>query len=750
MKILHCPTTVGGNPQGLSKSERELGHESESLTLSQTVYQYPTNHVVWSENDNIFTREYKRWKAIRHSLQNYDVIHYNFGTSLAPRKGRGEEKGFLKFIKPIYHALYGGIFSCWDLKRAKKKNIVTAVTYQGSDARQGWYCKKNYKIHFCHNDNDIYTPKGDAVKQEQIKQFDQYVDLIYSVNPDLLNVLPKRTKFTPYASVDPRDWTPKPLPKTPNDIPHIVHAPSNREIKGTKYILEAFKRLKKEGVPFRYTLVEGLPNKEAREVYETADILIDQLLAGYYGSLSVELMALAKPVICYIRDEDMHHMPPDMVKNMPIINATPDSIYDVLKTYLTTDKDKLREIGLNSRRYVGQFHDPIKIATQLTIDYKKVQEQKNKKVLFILRNHFTNDSRVLKEATTLISAGYDVTIRCLWDQKLKKLELINNIKIERITYSQQQTKKYFAKKIIKILEYTYHVIKNSSQFSIIHCHDLDTLPIGVIIKWISFGSKKLVYDAHEYETERHHISGFLKFASKITERFFIRFADSVINVSEGIAEEYVRLYNITKPKLILNCPLYRKTVPSQDIFRKKFGIKKDQIIFLYQGGLGVNRGIEETLETFIKLNDPNKVIVFMGYGPLEKSIKEAAKKYDHIFYHNAVTPNVLLDYTSSADIGIIFYENTCLNHYYCLPNKLFEYTMAELPVIISDLYELNKIINKYQNGITVKKGAGNFEKAVRAITVENISQYKKNIPDIKNTYNWEEQEKVLLSIYKNL
>ena len=376
MKILHCPTTVGGNPQGLAKAERSLGHDSESITLSQTVYKYSADHVTFQENDNFITREYKRWKIIFHSLNNYDVIHYNFGSSLAPRKVRGNASGFLKILKSIYNIIYGGVFSNLDLKIAKKKGVITAVTYQGSDARQGEYCKQHYPIHFCHEDDNIYTPQSDKIKQEQIKQFDKYADLIYAVNPDLLNVLPKRTKFIAYASVDPRDWQPKPLPETPNKTPHIVHAPSNQTVKGTKYILSAFDRLKKENIPFRYTLVEGLSNKDAKKIYETADLLIDQLLAGYYGGLSVELMALAKPVICYIRDEDMHHMPPDMVKDMPIINATPDTIYDVLKRYLTTDKDKLRDIGLKSRQYTKNFHDPIKIAKELTDDYQTVRKNK--------------------------------------------------------------------------------------------------------------------------------------------------------------------------------------------------------------------------------------------------------------------------------------------------------------------------------------------------------------------------------------
>ena len=333
---------------------------------------------------------------------------------------------------------------------------------------------------------------------------------------------------------------------------------------------------------------------------------------------------------------------------------------------------------------------------------------------------------------------------------MKKKETLNGINIERVTKSEQYKRKSFFKKTLKIIEYSYNVIKDSSKFSVIHCHDLDTLPIGVFIKWTQLGRKKIVYDAHEYETERHHIHGALKSISKIVERFFIRFADEVITVSNGIADEYKRLYKIEKPVLVLNCPVYRENSASKNIFRKKFGINKNTIIFLYQGGLAANRGIETTIETFKNLKDPNKVMVFMGYGALENLVKEAAHKNDNIFYHQAVSPDILLDYTSSADVGIFFCQNSCLSYYYCLPNKLFEYTMAGLPVIISNLHEIKKIVNTFENGIVIKETPKALTKTITEMTLSDIHKYKKNIDKIKSIYSWEQQEKVLLSLYKNL
>lgn len=378
MKILHCPTTVGGNPQSLAKAERELGQESQSMTLSQNFLNFAADHVVFKGHKFSPFNIFRRIAAIRFALREFDVLHFNFGRSLAPFRVFHRRSKVPYFVIWLYNNLYARWFECLDVKLAKKKGRVVAVTYQGSDARQGDYCKSNYDVHYCHEEggDKYFTDTGDKIIREQIAKFDRHADLIYSVNPDLLKVLPGRAKFIPYASIDPADWTPEYLPETPPEEIHIVHAPTDRTIKGTKYILDAFERLRKEGVSFRYTLVENMSHNQALEVYKSADLLIDQLLIGYYGGLAVELMCLGKPVVCFIRYEDMVYLPDQMRKDLPIINAMPDTIYDVLKTYLTDKKTDLREIGQKGRYYAETWHDPKKVAANLIEDYKRVQHEK--------------------------------------------------------------------------------------------------------------------------------------------------------------------------------------------------------------------------------------------------------------------------------------------------------------------------------------------------------------------------------------
>jgi hypothetical protein len=382
LKILHCPTTVGGNPQGLCRAERSLGFDSRSTALVQNYFNYPVDEVVIKTTKPTLLDEGRVWLAAAKSLARYDVLHYNFGQSFTPVRNYPHTNSYPKWKVFLYSDIYARFGELLDVKVANLLNKVVAVTYQGDDARQGGYCDANYDIHPGKEfTNGYYNADTDRFKRKRIEIFDRHADLIYALNPDLMNVLPARTKFMAYASVDPREWTPIYSEESVPAIPHIVHAPSNRLFKGTRFIQDALNRLENEGIKFRYTFVEGMSNAEARKIYETTDLLIDQVLAGYYGGLAVELMALGKPVVCYLREEDMRHLPPGMWNDMPIINARPDTIYDVLKEYLTIKKHSLREIGAHSRQYVEKWHDPVKIAKNLTDDYVRVAKEKNLKAV---------------------------------------------------------------------------------------------------------------------------------------------------------------------------------------------------------------------------------------------------------------------------------------------------------------------------------------------------------------------------------
>ena len=371
-------------------------------------------------------------------------------------------------------------------------------------------------------------------------------------------------------------------------------------------------------------------------------------------------------------------------------------------------------------------------------------------MLNIVFNPFINDSRVLKESISLAKNGYEVEVIAHGDKDLEQVEQKDSFKIVRFSYLDRKVTKSKKEKLKIYLAWIKEFVDYVKDFDILHCNDLNTLPIAFIVKKFYNKNIKIIYDAHEYETEINGLSGIQKTLTKILEKFLIKYTDKVITVSDAIANEYVKLYNIEKPALVLNTPQF-KQIEKKDIFREKFNIPKENTIFLYQGGLSSGRGIEILLESFKFVDDEKSVIVFMGYGPLEYLVKESAEKNDNIYFHPAVSPDVLLDYTSSADFGISTIEDSCLSYRYCLPNKMFEYLMAEIPVIVSNLHEMKRLVEDNKVGVVAKENTPKgLSETVKEALQSDKEKLQHNIQKVKEIYNWEEQEKVLLEVYKDL
>jgi glycosyltransferase involved in cell wall biosynthesis len=119
-------------------------------------------------------------------------------------------------------------------------------------------------------------------------------------------------------------------------------------------------------------LVEGLPRVQARKYYEQADLVVDQVLVGWYGGLAVEAMALGKPVVAFIREDDLGFAPEAMRHDLPIISASPDTLAATLREWLTVRRAELVELGRRSRAFVERWHDPERIAERLKRDYEAI------------------------------------------------------------------------------------------------------------------------------------------------------------------------------------------------------------------------------------------------------------------------------------------------------------------------------------------------------------------------------------------
>jgi glycosyltransferase involved in cell wall biosynthesis len=145
--------------------------------------------------------------------------------------------------------------------------------------------------------------------------------------------------------------------------------PTNRSIKGTRYVEQACARLNSGGVPVELMLVEQVPHARVKDLIAQADVVVDQLLTGWYGALAVEAMALGKPVLCYLRAEDLKRFVP-FHEQIPIVRTTKETLAQDLAGLLRS-QSRCEELGEAGRRFVTEWHDPLKIARQTVAAYQR-------------------------------------------------------------------------------------------------------------------------------------------------------------------------------------------------------------------------------------------------------------------------------------------------------------------------------------------------------------------------------------------
>lgn len=359
LRVVHLPAAVGGHAPMLAEAERRIGLDSRAVVLERPGPGYAVDDVLAPPGTGRLRREWRRWRLLAELLRHADVVHFNFGQPLSPlaypRSVVGRRAG-----DRVWNA-YAALLEFADVRLLRRRGMALFVTYQGDDVRPGALAHTSLA--------DLYDPELDRRKAHWAERFARDADRVYALNPDLLRVLPGTPEFLPYASVDLDDW--RPVEATGNDRPLIVHAPSDRRVKGTDALIAAVARLRARGVGIDFELVEGVSREHARTVYERADVFVDQLLLGWYGGAAVELMALGKPVVAHLADDDLARVPAELRDDLPIVPATTETIDAVLHDLLTTRRRELPALGARGRAFVERWHDPVAIARRLAADYRE-------------------------------------------------------------------------------------------------------------------------------------------------------------------------------------------------------------------------------------------------------------------------------------------------------------------------------------------------------------------------------------------
>ena len=286
-----------------------------------------------------------------------------------------------------------------------------------------------------------------------------------------------------------------------------------------------------------------------------------------------------------------------------------------------------------------------------------------------------------------------------------------------------------------------------------HASDLYVLP--ALAHTARRHQARLVYDARERYPYVAGTAGKL-LAQRFwyhLERHYIRQADVVLTVSHSLARALEQDYAIPSPLLLPNVPRYRP-ISRTDHLRNHLGIPSHMPILLHQGVMKPGRGAPLLLDAMRDI--PDAALVFMGHGPLQEVLQHQTHQLnlqDRVYFMPPVPPETLLSWTASADAGISLLEDICYNHHVALPNKVFEYLMAGLPVLVSALPEMKRFVEHYQVGLAVQPANRDaLVTALRQLAFDTHvrERLRSRIPEVWKDYSWERYMKRVIDTYRHL
>ncbi len=286
----------------------------------------------------------------------------------------------------------------------------------------------------------------------------------------------------------------------------------------------------------------------------------------------------------------------------------------------------------------------------------------------------------------------------------------------------------------------YELLK--SRADIYFAEDLYTLPFVTVIAKIR--NAKIYYNSRELYSCLGGLRNRPRLQALISaiEKVFIKKVDLVITTGEMDSAFLEKLYGIRNTLVIRNIPLLQ-TATSKVDFRKKYNLPNEMNILLYQGVLLEGRGIVPVLNAMTKI--PHVALIILGDGQQKinfQKLAEELKVADRVFFEGTVSQKELINYTAGGDIGLSLIENISVSYYHALPNKMFEYIMAGLPVLASDLPQMKKIIDTYQVGECIKIENEDIIVTTLNDWIDNpdkLETYRVNCAKAAEELNWQKE-----------
>jgi len=278
--------------------------------------------------------------------------------------------------------------------------------------------------------------------------------------------------------------------------------------------------------------------------------------------------------------------------------------------------------------------------------------------------------------------------------------------------------------------------------SIYIAEDIYTLPLVTFVAKLR--RAKLYYNSREFYAFLGGLRNKKKLQAVIRaiEKFFIGKTDKVFVTGEGDAEFLQKFYGISNTIVIRNLPLEKK--PQNKInLREKFSIPTNDLILLYQGVILEGRGFKPILHSLTEVEHFHLIV--LGAGVFKDEYEKLAAELDisnRVHFLGTIEQNELINYTAAADLGLALIENISKSYYYALPNKLFEYIMAEVPVLCSNLPQMKKIVEEYKVGEVIdieKNGELTARLKFLLMNRDKLFEYKQNCNAASFELNWQKE-----------
>ncbi|AXJ01003.1 Glycosyltransferase involved in cell wall bisynthesis [Cyclonatronum proteinivorum] len=374
-----------------------------------------------------------------------------------------------------------------------------------------------------------------------------------------------------------------------------------------------------------------------------------------------------------------------------------------------------------------------------------------KRVIMAVHSDYVHDHRVRREAKALTDTGIALEVIAAAPQISEASDQsLDGAVIHRIPLLQQSGKaRYLA--FIRAVKSRLNQLQPAALY---HAHDLDGLM--AVAAFAKRRNKMLIYDSHELHTEVHSLQGrpFTRWVWKQIERRYIRKADRIITVSDGIADVLQQRYQLrAKPDVVRNFTDRLRFKDTEPTTRESLHLPQTKHIALYQGVVQHGRGIPAMLEAIAQTTDWGFVIC--GDGAQKPAMESLAAELgigDRVRFTGMVSRDHIGKISRHCHAAFLLTEPVGLSHFYSLPNKLTEYIHYGLPVVATGLPEIRNIVESYGTGKIIS--ADRFEAAEISEALHEIgaapNQFQHGLQKASETLNWQTEKERLLAIYREL